>query len=96
MACEQQKGDVADALLGCGIAVGGTALASTTPLVVIGLLGSARAGWALGKALALLSNCLDAQGKQPQAQVLTETAEKINEELLRLEQFAADRGLALA
>jgi hypothetical protein len=95
MPCLREKISLGTATAAVVVAVGGTGLAATTPAVVLGLLGSAAAGANLALALDALATCLEQNGQPEMANTLRSTAQAIRDELSRLEQLAAQQGMAL-
>lgn len=95
MACYKEKVTLGIALAGVVTAVGGTALTSTTPAALLGLVASAAAGAGLALALINLAECLEQNGQPEMARTLREQARQIDEELDRLRRFAADHGVAI-
>jgi hypothetical protein len=77
------------------VAVGGTGLASTTPAVALGLLGSAAAGANLALALDDLATCLEQHGQPDMANILRQKAQAIRDELERLRQYAEQLGVSV-
>jgi hypothetical protein len=77
------------------VAVGGTGLAATTPMVILGLIGSATAGANLALALTGLADCLRQHGQPEMADKLDQAARAVHDELDRLAQLAARQGIAV-
>ena len=94
MACLREKIALGTASAAVVVAVGGTGLASTTPAVVLGLLGSAAAGANLALALDALATCLEQNGQPELANTLRQHAQAIREELDRLMQYAQQLGIS--
>jgi hypothetical protein len=95
MSCYEEKVALGIALGYGVVAVGGTGLASTTPAVILGLIGSAAAGANIGLNLIKLADCLEQHGQPELARTLRETAEKIRHELELLKELAAQHGISI-
>jgi hypothetical protein len=93
MSCFEEKVELGAMLAAGVVAVGGTGLASSTPAVILGLIGTAAAGAKIGLAIIKLANCLEQHGQPEMARTLRETAEKIRHELELLKEFAEKHGI---
>jgi hypothetical protein len=62
---------------------------------VLGLLGSAAAGANFALALIDLADCVEQNGQPEMARTLRDTAQKVQDELARLEALARSKGLAV-